>query len=347
MNNHDNNRLSKISFFILFLIVILVSFKIVSNFLLAIIVGAIFAQLVKPLHNKLVENKINAKFSAYLILILFVIILIVPLFFFIRSFIAEASWLIQFISSSDISFSSIANDLKKWPIFHYFISDPSSLEIQLKSLASSVASRISNVAIYFAPQIPKFIIDTIFILLSIFVFLLHTDKIIKYVSNLIPIQQYLKNDLIRSSYKTSKMAIFASLLAALAQTIMCILGFVILNVPNVFLAAGGTFLFSFIPILGSTPVWVAGITCLIFKGSVIKIIFMIIFGIIAGFIDNIIRAYVLKGSKGGMHPLIGFISVIGGIQVFGFLGVLIGPIVVALLLSMCKVWPSVLEKTDK
>ena len=48
----------------------------------------------------------------------------------------------------------------------------------------------------------------------------------------------------------------------------------------------------------------------------------------------------MKGSK-GLHPLLSLIAVLGGIQVFGLFGVLIGPVIVALLISMFEVWPSV------
>ena len=177
----DDNRFSKISFFVLFIIVILISFKIVSSFLLAIIVGAIFAGILKPLYNKLIQLKINAKLSAYLVLIFFIIIMIIPLFFFIQNLISEASRFTELISNSDISFSSIADKLNKWSIFQYFISEPSNLESQLNRLAGSLAGEFSSFALHVAANIPFFIIDILLILISIFIFLLHSEKIIKFI----------------------------------------------------------------------------------------------------------------------------------------------------------------------
>lgn len=73
---------------------------------------------------------------------------------------------------------------------------------------------------------------------------------------------------------------------------------------------------------------------------------MIVIGIIVGLIDNVVRIYILKGPKGtkGLHPLISLVAVLGGIQVFGFFGVLIGPVIVTLLISMLEVWPSVFKE---
>jgi predicted PurR-regulated permease PerM len=346
MNLLDDNRFSKISFFIIFVIVILISFKIVSSFVLAIIVGALLAQLIRPLQNKLVVKKIPPKISAYLILILMIVMMIIPLFFFTQNIIVETRTFTEQLSSSDISFVSIANNLEQWPMIHYFISDPSSLADQLRNATKSVAGMASNVVMYLAGQIPSLVIDTIFILLSFIVFLLNGEKIKNFVSNLIPLHQYIKSGLIISSDEISKMAFKASFLAAAGQSITMFLGFVILNIPNAFLAAGATFILSFIPLVGSVPVCLAGVAYLILKGSTVKIIFIVLFGIITGVIDNVIRALVLKGSKDKLHPFVGLVAVIGGIQVFGLLGVVIGPIFAALLLSMCKVWPAVLEKKE-
>lgn len=331
----------------LFTIVIIISFKIVSSFLMAIIVGALLAHLSKPLQNMMIAKKINPKLSAYLLMIFLLIMMIVPLFFFIQKLIVETGKFAHLISSSQLSFESVANYLKSWPILSYLISDPVSFDEELRSSAKIITETVSGIVLNLAAQIPSLIIDAIFILLSFLVFLLNGDKIKLYISNLIPLDDYIKKSLLTSSNEISRVAILASFLAASGQSIIILFGFLALNIPNAFLASGATFILSFIPFVGSLPVWAAGVIYLLFKGSVLKIVLMIIIGVITSLIDNVIRALVLKSSNDQLHPLLGLISVVGGIQVFGPLGVLIGPLVAALFLSMCQVWMDVLMKKDK
>ncbi|HLE11487.1 MAG: hypothetical protein A2504_00195 [Bdellovibrionales bacterium RIFOXYD12_FULL_39_22] len=346
MNILDDNRFSKVSFFILFLIIIIISYKIVAPFILSIVAGALLAQLLRPLQNSLIKKNVNPTLSAYLILIFFIILMIVPLFFFTQMLITETGRFTQYISSTDISFKSVPKFLKDWPIFHSFISNQSSLDAQITSALKYSAEVASNVVLYLATKLTSFMIDTLFTLVSFVVFLLNGPRIKIFISNLIPLHDYIKKGLLDSSNKISSMAFMASLLAAVAQSIIVFFSFLLLDIPNAFLAFGSTFLFSFTPIIGSAPVWVAGMIYLTLKGTAQQIIFMITIGIILGVVDNLIRAYLLTGPKDNLHPFIGLLSIMGGIQVFGLLGILVGPIVAALLLSMCRVWPSVLEKQN-
>ncbi|MBI2519282.1 MAG: AI-2E family transporter [Bdellovibrio sp.] len=347
MNSIDEKRYAKISFLILFFLVIVISFQIVSSFLLAIIVGALIAQQAKPLQIKLIDKKVNAKLAAYLFLIALVIIMIGPFFFFLQRLIIESSKFTQYISSSDITFDSISNKIINWPVLNHFFSDSSSLEVELRNLARTITGIVSGLVLQLAKQLPSLFIDTIFILISFIVFLLNGPKIYSFISNLIPIEEYIKSSLVIASNEISKIAIVAAFLAAAGQSLLILLGFYFLKIPNAFLAFGATFMLSFIPFIGSTPVWVAGVIYLIFKGTTLKIVFMISIGIVTGLIDNVIRAFALKSSKGRLHPFVGLISVIGGIQVFGLLGVLIGPLIVTLFLAMCKVSPSVLKDNPR
>ncbi|MEO5968533.1 MAG: AI-2E family transporter, partial [Bdellovibrionia bacterium] len=101
-----------------------------------------------------------------------------------------------------------------------------------------------------------------------------------------------------------------------------------------------TFIFAWIPIVGSSPVWLVGALYLYLKGSIAKTILMIVFGLITGVVDNIVRPMVLKG-RGEMHPFVSLVAIIGGVGTFGIMGVFIGPILMAVLISLLQIWPAV------
>lgn len=341
------NTASKITFIILFVLVIAAAFKIAASFLIAIVVGALFALALKPIQRKLVTKRIGLKLSAYLVFSMLVIVVVVPIGFFIKSLIIQAAAFKDYVSLSDISYSSLSQSIGKLPFVGSLISNPVELDAQIKTWIIELGSWISTIALTWAAQIPQLLIQVFLALLSCLFFLLDGERFVKFLRARIPLRNNVTNSLLISFKKSSRSAIWATLFAAVSQSIVMFLGFIILDVPAAFLAAGATFLFAFIPVLGSVPVWVSGAIYLYLKGSVLKLVIMIAFGLIAGVVDNIVRVFVLKGVKGskGMHPLISLVAVLGGIQVFGLFGVLIGPVIVALLISMLEVLPSVSNKT--
>jgi predicted PurR-regulated permease PerM len=131
--------------------------------------------------------------------------------------------------------------------------------------------------------------------------------------------------------------VWATSAAAAAQALVVMAGFLLLGVPGIFLAGGATFIFAWIPILGSLPVCLAAAVYLYFKGSLFKLVMMALVAIVAGLMDNVVRPIVLKG-HGDMHPLLALISIFAGIQMFGLLGVIFGPIVAAMLVALLNSW---------
>jgi predicted PurR-regulated permease PerM len=111
-------------------------------------------------------------------------------------------------------------------------------------------------------------------------------------------------------------------------------------VPMAILAAGATFVFAWIPILGSTPVWGIGTIYLYTQDSPGKAVAMLLLGFLTSVSDNLVRPWVLKG-RGEMHPLVSLVAIFGGIEMFGIFGVFIGPVIAAALLALLDVWPSV------
>ena len=340
------NTASKITFIILFVLVIALAFKVASSFLMAIVVGALLSLALRPLQKKISSKKISHKLSAYLVFFMLLAVVVVPLGFFIKSLIEQAVSFRYSIHFSDISYGSITRSVSKLPFIGSIISDPVQLESQIKTWIIEMGTWVSSFALEFASKVPSFLFQVFFVLLSCLFFLLDGEKLFGFLNDRVNLRDDIRTSLIKSFNKSSKSVIWATFLASLSQSVVIFLGFITLSVPAAFLASGATFFFAFIPIIGATPVWISAAIYLYLKGSIVKCVLMIVFGLIAGLIDNVVRIVVLKGVKGskksvGMHPMISLVAVLGGLQVFGFFGVLIGPVIAALLISMLEVWPSV------
>ena len=134
--------------------------------------------------------------------------------------------------------------------------------------------------------------------------------------------------------------IWATLAASAAQSAVMLLSYLTLGVPAAFLAAGATFLLAWIPLVGSSPVWLTGAIYLYTQDTILKAILMVAFGLMAGLVDNFVRPLVLQG-RSKMHPLVSLVAIFGGIEMFGILGIFLGPILAAVLIALLQLWPEI------
>ena len=67
---------------------------------------------------------------------------------------------------------------------------------------------------------------------------------------------------------------------------------------------------------------------------------MVVCGLMTGIVDNVVRPMILKG-RSKMHPLVSLVAIFGGIEMFGILGIFLGPILAAILIALLQIWPEV------
>ncbi len=97
-------------------------------------------------------------------------------------------------------------------------------------------------------------------------------------------------------------------------------------------------LVSLVPIVGTLLVWAPMTAYLLLTGHPTKAVLLVIFGtLVVGSIDNLLKPMIIRG-RTDMHPLLVFMSVLGGMQVFGFLGVLLGPLIVAVFIAFLNLY---------
>ena len=126
---------------------------------------------------------------------------------------------------------------------------------------------------------------------------------------------------------------------ALAQALVALAGFLIAGVPAPFLLAAATFFLSIIPI-GPPLIWGAATVWLAYQGQVGWAIFMAVWGVLAiSTIDNVVKPYLLSRSS-DLPLLLIVLGVFGGVVAFGFIGLFIGPPVLAIGLTLSELWIS-------
>jgi predicted PurR-regulated permease PerM len=138
--------------------------------------------------------------------------------------------------------------------------------------------------------------------------------------------------------QTVKGILLAMIVVPLAQGVVAFVGFTALGVPGALLWSLVVFLAAFIPILGATAGWVPAVIYLFLNGHEWQWIGMLLYGIFGiSTIDNVIKPLVLREAA-RIHPMLGFLSILGGVVAFGPMGFFIGPVILSLVLSAVQIY---------
>ena len=93
---------------------------------------------------------------------------------------------------------------------------------------------------------------------------------------------------------------------------------------------------SVLPLFGSALVWLPAAAVLFLQGSIGRGVFMLIWGAgLVGTIDNFIRPMVVM-TKLPVHPLVVFVAMLGGVEAFGLMGILFGPVILAVTVALFR-----------
>lgn len=127
-------------------------------------------------------------------------------------------------------------------------------------------------------------------------------------------------------------------LVAVFQGIIALIGYLILGVPDPFFWFVITAIGSMIPFIGTAIGIIPVVILLIAQGDNWQAIAMLIYGfVVVGSTDNLIRLYILD-RLAAVHPLITLFGVIVGVQLFGFIGLIFGPLLISLFLLILKIY---------
>lgn len=143
---------------------------------------------------------------------------------------------------------------------------------------------------------------------------------------------------INESGEVIRAVICGVILTAMIQGTLGGIGFWILGLPAPVLFGTIMFILAIIPFAGTPIVWLPAALWLIYKGMVWKGVFLILWGLLAiSMIDNFLRPYFIS-KRLGFHVLLTFIGIVGGMMTFGFLGIFLGPLLLAISIRLFEMY---------
>jgi predicted PurR-regulated permease PerM len=156
---------------------------------------------------------------------------------------------------------------------------------------------------------------------------------------ILPLHPATTRELLESFRKVGRGTLIGSVLAALIQGAFAAVGYGIGGVPRAALLGVITAVASFIPVLGTLLVWIPVSVALLIDGRIAAGVFELVWGILitSSLVDYVLRPMIVgRGTRS--HPLLFLIGVIGGLELFGGVGVFAGPIVMAFFVAVLRIY---------
>ena len=199
----------------------------------------------------------------------------------------------------------------------------------INRLTSAVGLFVAGFAQDILGSLPGIFVSNFIILITLFFLLKDGPKAVQFFRNNSIFGLRETDHLIHAVASLCYGSLVATLITSLIQGGMVAVAALITNVPNTPLIFMVAFFFSFFPLFGTLPVTVTLALVKFFHGDIFGgVTFLITIGAIV-IADNLVRPYVLKGGT-ELHPLIAFIAAFGALDVIGFYGLFIGPVVAGL-----------------
>jgi len=172
-------------------------------------------------------------------------------------------------------------------------------------------------------------------LFLLFFFLSDGDKIIARARKLIPMEEDYKQRLFTQLGGVTRAIVFGTTMTALLQGLVLGIGFSIASLPSpvVFGVLGA--LIAMLPVGGTAAVWIPATIWLFFDGRWGFGIFMVVWGVMLSLLDNILKPLLISG-RATISTLVVFVGVLGGLDAFGPIGIIAGPVVLSLVIALIE-----------
>ncbi|MFA6435402.1 MAG: AI-2E family transporter [Elusimicrobiales bacterium] len=312
----------------------------IGPYMLSLFLGGTLAMLTYPLYQWFRAGKCGPRLAATAVTSLLLLLAIAPLAGFSTLAVKQGIAIGREMSGlREFSPKTLTATLNSWQLVRTVFGDPVQVNARLRSAVQAAGQFTSTAVLELGKNVPELLLQLLLAMIAFFFFLLDGERFMAWLLGLGVFDRNVQEKMVESFRDATISAVLAGLAAAASQAALIVLGFLAIGVPGAFLAGGLTFIFAWIPMLGTTPASLAGILYLYMThGSWVEMALMIALALAAGVIDNLVRPMVLKG-RTDMHPLVGLIAIISGLRMFGIQGVLIGPILAAMLLSLLRLWP--------
>lgn len=317
-------------------LVLYLCYLIALPFFPAITWAVVLAVIAHPLHERIREKVHGKSVVAAIAVLLVTITLSVPTVLVVREIAQQATESVEKVRGDPAE--QLWNDTKKRypqvaPLMRWV-----EREMDVRGQMERFSSYVIDGARHFVSGSMYAVVGSLITLYLLFYFFRDKEKTLGALRRLAPLSTRETEQVFRSVRDTIHAIVYGTLVVALAQGVLGGLMFWWLDLPAPLLWGAVMAFLAILPLLGAAIVWMPTALALAIDGQWDKALLLAAWGsIVVGLIDNVLYPILVK-NRLRLHTVPVFISVIGGLLVFGTAGVVLGPVVLAVAMALLEVW---------
>lgn len=343
----ENKKINNLFVSLTILVALYLNYLILKPFLNPILLGVIFSIVFHPVYIKLLHfTKGNRGLASFGVCILVTVIIIIPLLFLMESIIKEIIFLYERIDTAiqtgsykeilpfldDVMLQNLYKRFERYlTVFHIDTTD-----FFLNTIKENSSYGI-GILTGTLKNLTLFIINLFLMLFSMYYLLKDSTTIGKEIKALIPLAEHQKDRIFSRLKDIIFATIYGTLVAATIQGLLGGVAFWTLGIDSPVLWGVIMGMLAIFPMLGAFFIWFPASVFLMLQGSYVSAAILFLWGsLVISLVDNVIWPWLVSG-KVMLHPLPTFFSFLGGIIVFGPIGLFVGPFVFALFLILLDI----------
>ena len=331
---------------VLLLIVLFISalfLSMIRQFLMAILLAGIFSAISYPLYSHFVRwFRGRRRLASIACILVIIFVILIPLTGLLGIVTTQAirvgeavkPWVEQQLSKPDI----ISSALESVP----FVDKIEPYRNQILNKAGEMVGLVSTFLINRLSSVTLGTINLLFMLFvmlyAMYFFLMDGDKLLDKILYYLPLEDHDERRILDKFTSVTRATLKGTAFIGIIQGVLAGSAFAVVGIPSaVFWGAIMTVL-SIIPGIGSAIVWGPAAIILAATGHLAKGIGLAVFcAVVVGSMDNLLRP-ILVGKDTQMHELLIFLGTLGGLFMFGVVGIIIGPIIAALFVTVWDIY---------
>jgi predicted PurR-regulated permease PerM len=342
----DGPPVANLLFYAALALVAYLAYQIVQPFLVEIGWAVVLAICMAPLQARL-RTRFGPTRSAIFLTLMVVALLIAPLLLVVQALVREGA------QAVDTAQRHMADRGGPLGLFHLawqwlrsrlpFLPDEQQIVQRLQERVGNLAGLVASRAGLIVTGTVSFLFSVGIMLCVLFFMLRDAPDMARAARRLMPFGAERNAQLLRVIQDIVSASVTSTLVIAIVQGIVGGLAFQLLGVHGALLWGILMAVLSFLPVVGSTLVWAPAAIALAVSGELWKGVVLALVGIlIMGNVDNVVRPLMLSG-RSRMSTLVLIISLLGGVSAFGFIGIVLGPVVAAVLTGLLETYALVPE----
>jgi len=332
-------------FLIIFLITIFFVGKVLWPFFSILVLAFVLTGTFYPVYS-FFSKKISPTFSSLITCTVIFLVVFVPLVFLVGALSQEAYdlYLVGADAAINKDFRELLQNSKVLErieaiLQRYDINlGTEHLNKGLSELGRTVGFFLYQQVSTIASNVLKFVVNFLFMLLVIFFLLIDGKKLITFLIELSPLPEDQDMELMNKFHAMASVVLVVNGVSGLIQGLLGGLIFAVFGLGSPFLWGFIMAILAFFPIVGIGAVFVPTSVYLVLKGKITTGIFFLVFYVILSSVMEYVIKPKLVGDKVKMHTLLVFLAVLGGLKVFGILGIIYGPLVMTAFLTLTDIY---------